>query len=84
MPCLKQIDLSPASVKSSLRALSQNQRPRIPETLLASTILEYWETGSFPAFTLASSEPHLGKEAARASTTSIDTNWSRSMGRFPS
>ncbi|GGG71868.1 hypothetical protein GCM10011585_12670 [Edaphobacter dinghuensis] len=57
MSC-KIIDLSPASVRSSLRALAQNRKPHIPETLLAKAILD----GGFPA-PRVESKSRAGKEA---------------------
>jgi hypothetical protein len=45
----KMISLDPTSVHASLRNLARNQKPAIIEPLLARTILEYWENGTFPA-----------------------------------
>jgi hypothetical protein len=57
MSC-KIIDLSPASVCSSLRAVAGNKKPRIAEPCIAAWILERWENGTLGDFpSLRANEP---------------------------
>lgn len=67
MPC-KIIDLSSASICSSLRAVAGNKKPRIVEPFLAALVLERWENGTlgkFPSLP-AKAKQHSGKATASA------------------
>lgn len=64
MSC-KMIDITPASVASSLRQLAGNKKPRIIEPCLAAWVLEHWQNGTlgdFPSLH-AKTKAHSGKEA---------------------